>query len=148
VAIDRKYGRVEMEWGRIGADEPVVVFRARDKLLPKVLDAYLAMCELAGSPWHHQEIVRETRADILAWQEVNETRVPSSDHTGERLSAKSFVDPYLDVLRSATVPTGLIQTEQARILEQALRRLIREAHELDVERNRLRTRLRELEGEG
>lgn len=37
MAIDLKYGRVTLENADIGEDEPVVVFRARDALLPKVL---------------------------------------------------------------------------------------------------------------
>lgn len=37
MAVDGKYGRVTLEHGDIGEDEQVVVFRAQDSLLPKVL---------------------------------------------------------------------------------------------------------------
>lgn len=36
MAVDRKYGRVTLERGTIGEDEPVVVFRAQDKMLPEL----------------------------------------------------------------------------------------------------------------
>jgi hypothetical protein len=58
MAIDRKYGRVTLEHGaHIPDDEPVVVFRARDKLLPKVLAYYRLFCWKAGSPRRHLELI-------------------------------------------------------------------------------------------
>jgi hypothetical protein len=53
MAIDTKYGRVTTERGTIGEDEPVVVFRAQDELLPKVLAYYHQLCLEEGSPRHH-----------------------------------------------------------------------------------------------
>lgn len=33
--VDRKYGRVMLEHGGVGTNEPVVIFRADDELLPE-----------------------------------------------------------------------------------------------------------------
>ena len=79
MAIDGKYGRVTIEHGNIGEDEPVVVFRSQDRLLPKLLKVYKIMCELAGSPQRHLDLIDETAARVKAWQEINPTKTPSSD---------------------------------------------------------------------
>jgi hypothetical protein len=86
MAIDTKYGRVSTEFGTIGEDEPVVVFRAQDRLLPKVLKMYRYFCELAGSPTHHLEIIDEAAQRIKRWQEGNPTRTPNSDAYIARVS--------------------------------------------------------------
>lgn len=79
MAIDGKYGRVTLENSDIGEDEPVVVFRATDRLLPKLLKIYRMMCELAGSPAHHLQRIDDTATDVKAWQMENPTRTPNSD---------------------------------------------------------------------
>jgi len=76
MAIDTKYGRVTLEHGDIGEDEPVVVFRAQDRLLPAVLDAYYAACLGAGSPVGHLERLRDTHRMIEAWQSRHPTKTP------------------------------------------------------------------------
>lgn len=81
--IDNKYGRVTVERGTIGDDEPVVVFRAQDALLPRVLDIYGILCEIAGSPKHHLELIRKTALDVKGWQAQNRTKTPSSDSLKE-----------------------------------------------------------------
>ena len=54
---DLKYGQVTLENQRnIADDEPVIVFRAQDRLLPKLLKVYRYFCELAANsdptrPW-------------------------------------------------------------------------------------------------
>jgi hypothetical protein len=78
MAIDRKYGRVTTERGDIGEDEPVVVFRAQDQLLPELLAAYRRMCEDAGSPRHHLDGITETQGVVLGWQATHRTQVPQS----------------------------------------------------------------------
>jgi hypothetical protein len=78
VAIDRKYGRVTTEHGIIGADEPVIVFRAQDKMAPYVIEAYRQMCMEAGSPQHHLDGIEETYQQFRRWQETNFTKVPES----------------------------------------------------------------------
>lgn len=79
MAIDRKYGLVTLERGTIGEDEPVVVFRAQDALLPAVLQMYAAMCRNEGSPEHHLQGVLLARDDVIEWQESHQTQVPRSD---------------------------------------------------------------------
>lgn len=79
VAQDRKYGTVTTERGTIGDNEPVVVFRAQDRLLPKLLKIYRILCELAGSPQHHLDAIDATAADVKAWQAQNPTKTPTSD---------------------------------------------------------------------
>jgi hypothetical protein len=81
MAIDRKYGHVTTEHGTIGEDEPVVVFRSQDKLLPKLLKIYRFLCELAGSPAHHLAAIDDATRDVNAWQLAHgsKVRVPTSD---------------------------------------------------------------------
>lgn len=79
MAIDRKYGRVTIERGNIGEDEPVVVFRAQDGLLCKVLAYYHLFCLKAGSPRRHLDAILDARDAVAAWQDENPTKVPSSD---------------------------------------------------------------------
>jgi hypothetical protein len=84
MGIDTKYGHVSTQYGTIGLDEPVVVFRARDPLLPKVLKVYRILCELAGSPQHHLDVIHETAMTVKAWQAENPTQTPNSDAYMER----------------------------------------------------------------
>ena len=79
MGVDGKYGRVTTERGTIGQDEPVVVFRAQDRLLPKLLKVYRIMCELAGSPDNHLALIDQTAARVKDWQLDNFTKTPSSD---------------------------------------------------------------------
>lgn len=79
MAYDRKYGRVTLENSTIGEDEPVVVFRAQDKLLPQVLDFYATLCGAAGSPENHINMVGLARRYVAAWQEDHHTQVPTSE---------------------------------------------------------------------
>jgi hypothetical protein len=79
MAIDGKYGRVTLEHSTIGEDEPVVVFRAQDALLPRLLDIYRFLCEIAGSPSQHLKLIKETTLTVKGWQAQNKTKVPTSD---------------------------------------------------------------------
>lgn len=76
---DRKYGRVTTERGSIGEDEPVVLFRAQDALLPALLDHYRKLCTDAGSPRQHLGLIDGTSRAVRQWQERNPTKVPTSD---------------------------------------------------------------------
>lgn len=60
MARDLKYGQVEVEHGDFENDELVVVFRARDKHLPSLLQAYHTLCRADGSPRYHLERIEET----------------------------------------------------------------------------------------
>lgn len=77
--IDNKYGRVQLERGNIGDDEPVVVFRAQDRLLPNLLKIYKVLCEIAGSPQRHLDLIHDSAMKIKGWQIRNTTKTPSSD---------------------------------------------------------------------
>lgn len=79
MAIDMKYGRVTIERGTIGDDEPVIVLRAQDRLVPDLLKVYEILCTLAGSPLHHIEAIRDSALEIKAWQAGHLTKTPSSD---------------------------------------------------------------------
>lgn len=79
MGIDGKYGRVTTEHGTIGEDEPVVVFRAQDKLLPDVLTFYELLCKYSGSPQHHLDRIIKSEEEIRFWQRNNFTKIPTSD---------------------------------------------------------------------
>ena len=79
MAIDGKYGRVTLEHGTIGEDEPVVVFRAQDSLLPSLLDYYADLCAENGSPERHIRLVEGALETVRAWQASNPTKTPDSE---------------------------------------------------------------------
>ena len=81
MAVDGKYGRVTLEHGNIGEDEPVIVFRANDKLLPELLHKYLQLCLAAGSPDRHLELIKNSYKQIRQWQEAHpdDVKTPTSD---------------------------------------------------------------------
>jgi hypothetical protein len=88
MALDNKYGYVKTQLGDIGEDEQVVVFRGRDRLLPKVLKIYHILCELAGSPQHHLAAIDEAAAKIKMWQaeHLDLVRLPNSNAYVERIA--------------------------------------------------------------
>lgn len=90
MARDKKYGRVNMEFGDVDATEPVVVFRGRDKLLPVLLRIYGLLCKLAGSPGDHLRLISERCAEIEQWQEQNGTQVPASAGYFERMKETAY----------------------------------------------------------
>lgn len=79
MGYDRKYGKVTTEFGNIPDDEPVIVFRARDKLLPKVLAYYHMFCIKEGSPRRHLNIIMNTLELVKYWQATNKTKIPDSE---------------------------------------------------------------------
>jgi hypothetical protein len=86
---DNKYGQITLEHGTIPEDEPVVVFRARDRFLPRLLEAYYQLCEAGGSPAFHLETIQESIDQANAWQmeHSDEIRTPRSDGHRERVSS-------------------------------------------------------------
>jgi hypothetical protein len=76
-----------LEKGTVGEDEPVVVFRAQDALLPKVLHIYKFLCEIAGSPSKHIRLINESILNIKGWQAQNKTKTPTSDSLEDKASA-------------------------------------------------------------
>ncbi len=79
MAIDRKYGTVTLEHGDIAADEPVVVFRAKDRLLPEVLAFYRGLCADSGSPDRHLDLIGESASAVVRWQAEHGNKVPDSE---------------------------------------------------------------------
>lgn len=78
MAIDGKYGRVTLERGTIGEDEPVVVFRAQDAMLMDVLQHYRELCVAAGSPERHLTAIDAAATAVNVWQAEHPTQVPQS----------------------------------------------------------------------
>ncbi len=78
MGFDGKYGLVTTEFGDIPDTEPVIVFRAQDKLLPAVLEHYAALAEQAGSPQKHVLLIEAAQDRVEEWQAANFTKVPDS----------------------------------------------------------------------
>lgn len=72
MGYDSKYGKVTTEHGDIPDDEPVIVFRSRDRHLPAVLAHYreLVTGQDGGepSPQRHIDLVDGTKARVEDWQ--------------------------------------------------------------------------------
>jgi hypothetical protein len=85
---DRKYGRVTTEHGDIPDDEPVIVFRARDKLTALLISHYYKLCDQAGSPPRHLSLVEGAYTAFADWQEANpdKVRTPDSERSREWMS--------------------------------------------------------------
>lgn len=78
--VDGKYGRVTLEHGdHIPADEPVIVFRAKDALTGPLLAHYHMLCMNAGSPMRHLRIVAEAHKRFREWQRSHPVKVPDSE---------------------------------------------------------------------
>lgn len=78
MGIDLKYGKVTLESSSIEEDEPVVVFRAKDKILPKLLAYYHLFCT-EKSPRGHLNLIMDARANIVRWQSQNWNKVKDPD---------------------------------------------------------------------
>jgi hypothetical protein len=83
MAQDLKYGTITTEHGDIGEDEPVFLFRAKDTLLPMLLDDYLGYCREYGSPENHLDGIIAARKAIVEWQNAHpdQIQVPQSAST-------------------------------------------------------------------
>jgi hypothetical protein len=94
MGYDGKYGKVTTEHRSITDDEPVIVFRARDRLTPKLLRLYRELCERGGSPQRHLDLIDRTGGEFLQWQKDHrdQVRTPDSERSrawlGDRLSVK------------------------------------------------------------
>jgi hypothetical protein len=84
MGYDRKYGRDITKHGDIPDDEPVIVFRARDKLTCPLLSAYYELCKKAGSPARHLELIEGTYTVFADWQEANTDKVRTPDSESSR----------------------------------------------------------------
>jgi hypothetical protein len=88
MGFDTKYGKVTTEFGEIPDDEPVIVFRGRDKNVVDMLDYYWELCQMGDSPDHHLDLIRRTQHLVENWQVDNADRVktPDSNRYMERIS--------------------------------------------------------------
>lgn len=78
MAIDLKYGKVTLEKGTIGEDEPVFVLRAQDNLASKVLAVYLRFCEETECPTGHLAGVIASIQTFENWALEHYTQFPKS----------------------------------------------------------------------
>jgi hypothetical protein len=80
MGYDGKYGQVTTEYGSIPADEPVIVFRARDITTVDLLGYYVLRCVKKGSPRRHLLLVIAAIERFRRWQAANpdKVRVPTS----------------------------------------------------------------------
>lgn len=90
--IDNKYGRVTLEHGNIGEEEPVFIFRAQDIILPRLLGAYLQLCVEAGSPIQHLQLILKGLEQIQDWQDTHNPRIPDSTSYYERIDDPDSVE--------------------------------------------------------
>ena len=83
MGYDGKYGRVTTEHGDIPDDEPVIVFRARDKVTINMLAHYHQVCMMSGSPMRHLRLIAETFFRFRKWQQDNpeQVKVPDSERS-------------------------------------------------------------------
>jgi hypothetical protein len=86
MAKDLKYGKASLQYGSIGEDEPIFIFRAQDRLLLNILNYYYSLCAEEGSPPHHLEAIRESIRITTEWQHSNATRIPNSDEYHKRVT--------------------------------------------------------------
>jgi hypothetical protein len=84
MGYDGKYGLITTQYGDIPPDEPVIVFQGRDALVPKLLRLYAGLCEQAGSPQRHIELVEGTGGEMLGWQARNPDQVRKPDSERSR----------------------------------------------------------------
>lgn len=89
MGADGKYGRVTTEHGTIPDDEPVIVFRARDRLTPEVIEHYAQLCGQAGSPDFHVSRVLSAARSFRQWQQEHpdQVRTPDSAAHQQRLGS-------------------------------------------------------------
>ena len=90
MGTDGKYGKVTTEHGDIPDDEPVIVFRARDKLTGPLISAYRKLAEEHGSPPFHLDLIAQAHKRFTDWQQAHadQVRTPDSEAHRKRLSGQ------------------------------------------------------------
>lgn len=76
---DGKYGHVTIERGNIPDDEPVIVFRGKDALVPEMLDYYRDQCVRNGTVAAHIHAVDFARARVSRFQSEQPEKVKLPD---------------------------------------------------------------------
>jgi hypothetical protein len=81
--IDGKYqttGELQkLDGTPIPADEPLILFRGKDKLLPTLLREYIRLCEQADSPERQIQLVEKLVGEIEVWQASHPDKVKVPD---------------------------------------------------------------------
>lgn len=81
--IDGKYktdGNItKIDGTPIPDDEPLVLFRAKDKLLPQVLENYKKLCQDAGCQPQQVETLGPLIQRVKDWQTANQDKVKLPD---------------------------------------------------------------------
>ena len=60
-------------------DEPLILFRGQDKLLPQLLEYYNQLCAQSGSPQAQIQAIQERLGAIKKWQVDHPERVKVPD---------------------------------------------------------------------
>jgi len=63
----------------IPVDEPLMLFRGKDKVLPQLMDEYKRLSQAVGSPAEHLEAIQAATDKIVAWQKDNQDKVKTPD---------------------------------------------------------------------
>jgi hypothetical protein len=70
--IDGKYQTsgdiTKLDGTPVPEDEPLILFRAHDKLLVQLLDYYMEPCKDAGSPQTQIDLLNQRIDEIKSWQ--------------------------------------------------------------------------------
>jgi hypothetical protein len=81
--IDGKYQTsgdiTKLDGTPIPEDEPLILFRGKDKLLPGLLESYKKLCQDAGSPQEQIDAVEKRNEIIKAWQAANPDKIKIPD---------------------------------------------------------------------
>jgi hypothetical protein len=76
MGFDLKYGRVTTERGSIGWDEPVIIFRAQDRFMLKVLKFYRWLIEIGTGSTIMLDLLDRQANNVKAWQVTHDTKIP------------------------------------------------------------------------
>lgn len=81
--IDGKYQTsgdiTKLDGTPIPQDEPLILFRGKDKLLPRLLEQYKQLCQDGGSPQGQLDLLQQRIDEIKLWQDGNQDRVKIPD---------------------------------------------------------------------
>ncbi len=81
--IDGKYKTsgdiTKLDGTAIAEDEPLILFRGQDKLLPELLEKYNELCKSAGSPQEQLDKLAQQIDKIKKWQAAHSDRLKTPD---------------------------------------------------------------------
>lgn len=79
------YDPIQDPRGKIGEDEPVMLFRAKDRLMPHVLEAYRSLLSAASADPTMIDAVALHIARVNKWQLRNRTQTPDMPNDAVRM---------------------------------------------------------------